>query len=257
MSEFDEVRQQIDWAESRIESARVEIARYIQDDAFRLQEDVNPQTGEHVRKIVLVKDVPISVKGNLRNAVVDLKHSFDMTLHAATRALGNSRFDKNFPWADSPMSVRGIVDKWQCKANTAVAQAIIDEIWRQEPYATGEGYTGGDDLAREIAKMANNKHSIGIGASAQISSISIGKIHIDNARSFSLFQGWNPKKKEMVLSRHIGVVSYDNPDATGDVVFERVGRLGPLSAVTTALHFLERAKLCVQGFESVVRASKG
>lgn len=257
MSAFDEVREQINWAETRIEVARIEIAQYIQHDAFRFVQEVNAQTGEHVRKIVLVKDVPMSIKGYLRNAVVDLKHSFDMSLHAAVGELGNSRFDKNFPWADSPKGVRGIINGWQSKDKTKVPQAIIDEIWRQEPYATGEGYSGGEDLTREVAKMANNKHSIGIGASAQIQSVSFTNITVISATSFSLMEAWNPKKKELVLSRHIGLVSYDDPAVTGNVIFERVGRIGPLAAIPTAISFLERAKLCVEGFEAVVRNGNG
>lgn len=252
MSAFDKILDQIEWAETCIEAARVEITQYVQYDAFRFEHQMNPKTGEHVHKIVLVKDVPNSIKGKLRNAVVDLKHSFDMTLHAAASALGNSRFDKNFPWADSPKGVRGIIDSWQSKDKTRIADAIIDDIWRQEPYATGEGYSGGEDLTREIAKMANNKHTIGIGATAQVQTILFPNIRAKNVRSFSLVEPWNPNKNEMILSRYIGTVSYDDTAVTGCVVFERVGRIGSLPAVPAAMHFLERAKLCVEGFKAIV-----
>lgn len=254
MSAFNEVREQINWAETRIEAARIEIARYIGTEAFRFVQDVDTKTGEQVRKIVLVKDVPMSIKGQLRNAVVDLKHAFDMSLHAAATSFRVCRFDKNFPWAETPSGVRAKIASWQRDHKSCLPDPIIDEIWRQEPYGTGQGYSGGEDLTREVAKMANNKHSIGIGATAQIQTVSFTNIEVINAQSFTLMEAWNPKKKELVLSRHIGLVRYDDPAVTGNVVFERVGRLGPLPAVPTAMAFLERAKLCVDGFESLVHS---
>lgn len=252
MSKFAEVREQIQWAETRIELARSEITPYVQDHAFAFSEEVDAETGEHVRKVRLAKSVPVSIKGYLRNAIVDLKHSFDMSLQAAARTLGQNTFDRNFPWADSPSGVQGIIRAWQKNAKSRLPDLLIQEIWRQEPHRTGEGFSGGDDLIREIAKMANNKHSIGIIASAQIDSVSYANLRLDGGAKLLLGEGWDPEKKEMVLSRHIGPVSYENRAVTGNVFFESVGKLGPLPAIEASEAFCNRAKLCQKGFEAVV-----
>lgn len=253
MSEFDEVREQIEWAKTCIKCAENEIAAYIKSDAFALLEETDPQTGEYVSKIKLVNPVPSTIKGNLRNAIVDLKHSFDMALHAATRICGPAGFDKNFPWADSPTGVSARIDSWQRKAKTRLPEIIVDEILRQEPHATGEGFAGGNDLIREIANMANDKHSIGITASAQITSMQFD-ITVENASNFSAIEPWDAEKKELILIRHTGgSVSQDYPAVSGNVSFESVGRLGELPAMPTVIAFYESAYLSAQGFEAVAR----
>lgn len=249
MSAFDEVREQIDWAKMCLDAANVEITDYIQNNAFAVLEETDPHTGEHVRKVKLVNPIPISIKGRLRNAILDLRHSFDMSLHAAATTCGVSRFDKNFPWADSPTGVRTIIDSWQRKVKTRLPEVIVNEIFRQEPHSTGEGFAGGNDLVREIAKMANNKHSIGITASAQVASVHV-KARLTNVMSFTSMEPWDPVKKELVISRHIGSASYDDPAVTGNVFFKRVGRLGMRPAFPTSMVFYNRAKLCLEGFEA-------
>lgn len=257
MMAFDEVREQIDWAETRINEADSEIAAYIQHHAFTFLEEVNAETGERQRKIKLAKPVPMSIKGHLRNAIVDLKHAFDMALNAAASELGSKRFEKTFPWANSPTGVKAIVDSWQRKAKSRSPQILVDEVWRQEPYSTGESFSGGDDLTREVAKMANNKHSIGITASAQIASISFTNVTVESTGGpIEIFRSWDPKKQELLLARYTGTISHDDPQVTGNVFFERVGGLGALPAIPTAKTFLQRAKLSVEGFEAIVHTSR-
>ncbi|MDT7535638.1 hypothetical protein OVY48_19740 [Sphingobium sp. SA2] len=250
MTAFDEVREQIHWAETCIEHARAKITAYIQNDAFAAEIKVDAETGEYVHKIKLIRPVPIFIKGNLRNAMVDLKHAFDMALHAAARTLGASSFDSNYPWADTPHGLCAIIEKRQSKPNTRLPEILVHEIRRQEPYGTGKGYPGGNDLIRQVAKMANDKHSIGIVAAAQVQSVSFKTIRI-NKGEIDLVKAWNPVKKEIEIARFHGDIIYDNPKMTGNVFFERVGSLGIRPAIETATNFCNGAKACLEGFEAV------
>ena len=154
---FETPQESIDWAKTCLENAEREFRAYVQNGALANVTEFDRQTREQVRKIKRVKPIPQSVTGFIRTALVDTKHSFDQSLFACAHAAGCLRFSKTYPWADTPKGLNGIIDRRNRDKDAALPPFIVDEIRRQEPYATGEGYPGGNDLVREVAKMANDQ----------------------------------------------------------------------------------------------------
>jgi len=76
---------------------------------------------------------------------------------------------------------------------------LWDVIKREEPYPTGNGYTGGDDTIKEVSKLANGKHTVGLAITARISSYvhpsvsGSGSVRIPGIR-------WDPMNNEMIMA---------------------------------------------------------
>jgi hypothetical protein len=181
---FNTPQETIDWAKSRIAEAETSFCTYVQTSAFENITEFDERTCEVIKKIKLIRPIPREVTGNLTNALVDLKHSFDQSLFAVAQAFGCKDFDKNYPWADTLSGVKGIIDKRQRNKSTALPQTIIDEIFRQEPHGSGSTFNGVNNLIREVAKMVNDKHSIGFKVSASIVAMQMSDVHMSGSGSF-------------------------------------------------------------------------
>lgn len=248
---FKEVQDQIDWAREQIDRGQADAIAHIKGDAFAFVTEIDLESGEKVHKFKLVNPLPNSIKGSFRSAVVDLKHSFDMSLHAAAQVMGCVRFDKTYPWADTPDGVRGIITKRQLKLHSRLPDALIDEIWRQEPYSTGPGFAGGNDLIREVANMANEKHTIGITTRADVTSYKFTNMVLIGPNKMS--GRWDPIKQELELLR-IGVggsASYDDAAVSVDILFKRAGSVGKIPAFSVATTFADKAQIVLDGFKRV------
>lgn len=251
MSVFDTPQDHINWAKSRLEIAEALFRRYAQSDAFANVTEFDANTGEELRIIRLVTPLPPDITGLLRNALVDTKHSFDQSLFAAARATGGVRFDKNYPWANTFFGVKGIIEKRQRQKNSALPQFIVDEIFRQEPHGTGPGFSGGNDLIRDLAKMVNDKHSIGFRVTASITAFSARNMSFSGTGS--LISGWDPVKQQMELARMQPGSSFSYQDCTvsSDVFFKRAGNIGKVPALSAAREFVNRAQIVLEGFKAV------
>jgi hypothetical protein len=251
---FKEVQDQIDWAREQIDRGKADAIAHIQAGAFVFVTEVDLKTGEQVHKFKLAKPLPNSIKGSFRSAIVDLKHSFDMSLHAAAQSMGCVRFDKTYPWAVTPQGVQGIIAKRQSKPDSRLPDALIEEIWRQEPYSTGPGFAGGNDLIREVANMANEKHTIGITTWADAASYQLTNVVLDGPNKF--IGHWDPIKQELELFR-VGLggsASYDNATVSVDILFKRAGSVGKIPAFEVATAFADKAQVVLDGFKRVAGA---
>lgn len=247
---FNAPQQTIDWARESIRLGVEACAPYLQNDAFATVVEVDRETGDEVHKVILANPPTLAIKGYFSNAVTDLRHSFDQSLFAAAQICGCVKFDQNFPWADSIDGLTGIINKRQIKESSRLPQHIVDEILRHEPYAARPGAPGGNNFVRDVAKMANNKHSIGLTASVTISQAAFKNVVIEGPGSF--LKPWDPVKKEIEISRLRpgGSVSYDNPRFTAHVSFEHAGLIGRMSAAGVALQFAEKAQAVLDGLKA-------
>jgi len=254
MDAFQEVQDQIDWAKTNIETGFKAFDEYVKNGAFSRVVEDDLKTGEKVGKIKLVKRVPNEVKGPFRNAILDLKHSFDMALHASAKTLGFHRFDKTYPWSDTENGLRGIIESRQRNRDAKLPQILIDEIWRQKPYASGPKSPSGEYLIREIANMANGKHTIGLTVAAKIESYEISQhVRIDTKGGAALGGKWDPEKKELELYRASGdaAITDNNASVTAYIFFKRVGSAGQVPVNVAAETFADYAQLVLDGFKAV------
>jgi len=248
---FETPQKAINWARSNIEAARQTFVAYAQNNplAFVIEED--PETGDKIHKFKLVKQMPDEIEHLCRNAIVDLKHSFDQSLSAAARTLNFVRFDKNYPWADSVVGLKRIIDQRQTKKDGALPQILIDEIYRQKPYSTAPGLATGNNLIREIAKMANDKHTIGIEVTANVASYIVS--NLTAAGPSELFRGWDPVKQELIFAivKPGGSISYNKPQIAANICFKRAGDIGKIGVFDAAEAFADRAQAVLDGFKAV------
>ena len=254
LAAFERPQNTIEWARSCIKSAYDSFITYTKSDAFIFVTEDDPETSDKLHKFKIMRPLPREVEGHCSNALVDIKHSFDQSLFAAAQSLGALGFDKNYPWADSPNGLWRILEVRQRKPRTTLPQVLIDEIWRQEPYATGPDFAGGNDFTREIAGMVNDKHSIGFALYPKLLS---SLVNFQAVSPFSLFEPWDPVKQEMVICRVMpgGRVSYANPTVTTNIRFDRTGEWGQVNVFAAAWDFADRAHLALEGFKAVCAAN--
>ena len=247
---FDTPQEHIDWAKTCIATAESSFAAYVQNNAFSNVTEFDPKTGEKIIKVKLANPVPQMVSGTVRGALLDIKHSFDQSLFAAARIAGCARFDKNYPWAETFFGTKGIIDKRQRKPESALPQFLVDEIFRQQPYGTRPGFSGGDNLIRDMARLVNDKHSIGFKVTASVTGMHIGKMTMSGGGSF--FHGWDPVKEELIIAKLMpgGEISYQDCAMSADIFFKRAGDIGKVPVFAAAKIFADRAQFVLDGFKS-------
>ncbi len=222
---------------------------YLKSNPLAFVVETDPQTGEHIHKFKLVREPPADIKHLFRNALLDVKHSFDRPLQAAVHAQGFRGFDRNYPWTETIIGLKKTLRKRQSKKKTAVSIPILKEIFRQHPYSGSPSAASGQDLVREIANMANDKHSIGFEVSASVHSLSItGGMFFNTGIEFG---GWDSVKKELIVARSApdGRAFYGDTKLTTDIFFNRTGDLGQIPAWIALWHFADRAQVCLEGFK--------
>jgi hypothetical protein len=126
----------------------------------------------------------------------------------------------------------------------------VDEIFRQKPYGTGPNLPGGDDLVREVAKMANDKHTIGFKVAAALTGMRVGAMTFSG--SGSLIHNGDPVKKEMILARMTpgSKFSYQDCTVSANIFFKRTGKIGQVSAFTAAREFVDRVQFVLESFKA-------
>ncbi|WP_408586570.1 hypothetical protein [Novosphingobium sp.] len=251
MTGFETPQEHIDWAKTRIDAAEEAFARYAQDGAITPVTEFDAEAGERVFKIRLVKALPMEITGPLRNALLDIKHSFDQSLFAAAQSHRCFRFAQNYPWADSLAGVEGIIDKRQSKPKSALPQVIIDEITRQKPHEAGPRLAGGEYLIREVAKLANDKHTIGFRTNVSLTGMKFSNAMFSGSGSF--LSPWDPEKQEMVIARLEpgGHFSYDDCTFGMDIFFDRAGDVGKIPVLVAARLFADHAQHVLEGFKAI------
>ena len=256
MDAFETPQKSIDWALKCLENGARASKWYLDNKAFThvVEEDL---VGTRTAKLKMVSNPSPEIEGNFTNAFVSIKHSFDQSLFAAAQVVGCHRFDKPYPWADSYVGLKGIIDKRQRKPDTTLPDILIDEIWRQEPYATRPGFSGGNDLVREIAKVSNDKHTIGFTVGAKVVSMTIPPgsfLRSDTIGARASFDfSWDSIKKELIISVATKGASavYDNAAISCDIFLERAGDIGKIPVFILITDFAKKAQVVLDGFKAV------
>lgn len=198
---FSSAQEHIDWACSAIREFQVASDEFFADPelcCFAVETDSD--TGEEVFKVKITKPVSSMMRRKATDAILYARNSLDQSLYAATAILeGAPKRSINFPWAQSPTDLRGLLK------SRNVPASLWDAIKRHEPYPAGDTYPGGNDLIRTLAKIANNKHTIGMtfdGSTTGQTTIS-GPYEIQGARQINMVGRleWDTVKNEIILAR--------------------------------------------------------
>ena len=130
---------------------------------------------------------------------------------------------------------------------TKKKKPIPAEFWKtirsHEPYFAGQGYTGGSNLIRAMAKRVNQKHTFGLKTLVRISNSSFtGTISEQGTSSILRLPNWDANCNEMILWTGA------SPKGCGlnykfgvDLVLDAPDELGRTPAIFAMNSFAEKA----------------
>jgi hypothetical protein len=196
-ADFGPAEESISWAKNDLADFQAVGAKFFTSEKIAIVEEVDEGSGLVYTIMRLFEDIPQSVlKRHAVSALLNTRNSFDQAVNIAGRFITRSGFKRNFPWSAS------LTDLENHRLKDFPEQ-LRGPIKLQEPYPRGDGYTGGNDLIRALARLSNNKHSIGFtidamgGLDTNSDLIFTGSGHV--RRVIFLPPNWDPVKKEVVL----------------------------------------------------------
>lgn len=195
--DFRPAEESINWAKADLADFESALEKFFTPENITVVEEFDEASGLLFTIVRLSERIPESVfKRHVVGALLHIRNSFDQAVNIAGTFIKGSRFKKNFPWSDSLSDLEG----WRL---TDFPEKLRNPIKEQEPYKRGDGYIGGCDLVRALARLSNNKHSIGFSIDA-IGGLDIGAnlslVGNGHVRSTTFFEpNWDPVKKEVIL----------------------------------------------------------
>lgn len=192
---YSPAEKSVNWAENAVAEMGSEFKKFFGEcDACPFIREVERETGDSVVKIKLPPLPPIAER-RASEALLSAKNAFDQTLNAAIGIISPGRKGTTyFPWATDPDDL----------TSRLKAKGIPEQLWpaikRQEPYYRSDAYTGGDDLMRILATIANQKHTIGLAVDVS-AQVGLGAGHISGEIIFLNEGGYNPVTNEIELVR--------------------------------------------------------
>lgn len=267
---FQQPRNLIKWANEAIDEGAAAFAAFAEDkEAFKFIKEFDKDLGEYAFKLVQRKPPPDIIARRWTEAINNLRHSFDQAVFSACKAISWPISAGNYPWAENPDPdlVRRLEGG---KKGPSIPRELWDCIKRQEPYPRGDTYSGGDDLVREMSKIANAKHTIGLIVSAVAQKVIIGRqgdwlvharegglaLHVGGRRHAP--GSWNSVKQELIIWSAPHPESYIDADYNAEIhiVLNRAGLLERTAAVVALKHFAAKAQSVVDSFEQEVARIK-
>lgn len=239
-------RKHIQWARSRIQIGTQAFHSFASQGVFELVVETDPKNGDEVHKFKQVRALPHEVEMYLADALNHLRNSFDQSLYAACLAIERPVTTLNYPWANNPPDLEARMAGG--KKKEAVPAELRDEIRRQQPYRTGQGYPGGNDLVRNVAALVNRKHDVGFAASPVVSAMAVNEITAMGGGSVSLGD-WDPVTGEAVFARvgRGGWLEYDKPQIEVALNFKDASLSG-IPAFAAIRAFYKKAESSLTGF---------
>ncbi|MBB4839201.1 hypothetical protein HNP52_002270 [Sphingomonas kyeonggiensis] len=248
---FQPARKSIEWAKRAIDEGLAELLEFGKDEgSFARQIVESSDPGTYIYKVVQLKDFPDGIERRWTEALNNLRNSFDQAMFAACQAINEPR-KANYPWADNPGA-----DLNHRLAGTrptpTIPKSLWNEIRRQEPYPSGAGYSGGDTIVREVAKLANSKHSVGFEPRVQVGTVKFDRVDFGYDRPFLYINRpvWDPVKKEVEVFRARDAILSDHPQVSYGVFFRGSAPLLNLPAYDALVAFAEKAESVLEGFRT-------
>lgn len=194
---FNPARESLQWARSDIADLTSGFQQFFSKRNVSVVVEHDEETGLNLTKVRIADDVPMgSFKRHAVNGLLNIRNSFDQVVNIAGSHLTKKRFKKNYPWSTTPNDL----ETYRLKD---FPEELRNAIRAQKPYPSGDGFTGGNDLIRALAKLSNNKHSIGfaldliggIDPSGDIEFVGMGTLG-----AWAFFPpNWDPIRREVVL----------------------------------------------------------
>jgi hypothetical protein len=258
---FAPPQKHIEWGEEAFsDGERIFQGFFGNKDNFPCVREKDPETGGVRGRVYLANPLPDGLERKLTEIVNNARHSFDQSLFAACAAIGKPVNDGHFPWAINPTDL----DKWKLVGKHPSKPKIPPELWdvlrSHEPYYGGDNYTGGNNIIRELAALANSKHTIGIVAGMALPRMTVRDLNLRTAPGFQFLGGpWDSVKNEGIIWRDpTGQAEISaNYQITFHVRFDVPPPLGAVDASAAARDFLDKAQRVLKDLKQRAREVRG
>lgn len=258
---FAPANKMLRWGNKGIKQIETAADRFFKSDVYTNATHLDAENRLYVLKLIKQRDVPDRIEELTTVCVMHIKHCIDRAIFAACRVVAKTPAKTapvNFPWADTKAGSDGIL----YGPNSKVAPELRPIVLALEPYGTAQAnfalvpYSGGDDISRALAKLANRKHTVDLGVTATpitaSAEVTIVNPEID---TFSNYSGaWDVMENEIIMGRFpFGTRYQHNYNATFDICFNETGALHRIPVPQALRHFHVKAQTVIETLEREAR----
>ena len=187
---FDSSKYVISRAKHHISDFERQNVEFFATNPYSQVVEIDPDTGDKIHKVKLIKPMPIALPGIAFDAVNNLRSALDQAMYGMTLAAGVKR--AYFPFSNNAANFQNSVNGW-CKE---LPKEIGDIV------STFEAYKGGNNMLWSLNQVCNtNKHGIICPVALQNSSFSIHHGVFTGRFAGLRVPFWDRAKNEMELFR--------------------------------------------------------
>ncbi|WP_445394290.1 hypothetical protein [Stenotrophomonas maltophilia] len=196
---FDAARLSAKWARKALQEFDDAAREYFtRKGNARIFDELDKETGEVIIKIGLKQEPPDELSRKITEAMNNARHCFDQATYAACSIVSGGPFKSvNYPWAENPTD---LVRRLEIKK---IPKVLHKTFLDHHPYPNIAGTGQTDTLVRNLAKLANMKHSLGIEINADIAMVRTPSITSGDTRSLKILNPvWDASKREAAIIRY-------------------------------------------------------
>jgi hypothetical protein len=245
-NEFAPAKESVDWAEDAIAEFQEAAQGFFQSDVTEIVTEFDPQTRENVQKIRMRRPIPKEFRRRATEALVHTRHAFDQATYAARNVTsGRRKATIYFPWSRSPTDLEHLLE------SRGIDKRLWDIFATHEPYPRADTHSGGDDIIRTLAVMANDKHTVGLSVGGDITSTGYPSMRGDVVESMTiLMPRWDSVKNEAELIRWVGDVKIEGQyNFRFEIVLKDARLPHSVNAVSDLIAFAAKAKSVIESLQ--------
>jgi len=245
IAEFEPSKESVRWAQTAIQELDREAAAFFKSDVTEIITQIDAQSNEHIQKVRLKQKLPSGLARKATEALTNSRHAFDQAAFAARNIVsGRGNDSVYYPWARSPIDLSHRLKNMD--------QRLWTTFQLHEPYPRSDAHVGGNDVIRALARLANDKHTVGLGVNGHIRSMGHPPIVTRQTQFIGIrTPKWDPDKNEAELMRWIG-----NPKIGCDyqfafeIVLKDAGLAHPVNAVAGLIDFSAKANTVIETLQA-------
>lgn len=247
VAEFEPARESVRWAKDAIDELRAAFKSFLQGGNNGIVTEIDPQSGERVQKLRFNERIPSVLARRATEALTAARHAFDQAAFAARNITsGKSNESIYYPWAQSPTDLDHLLK------SRRIDQRLWGVFKGHEPYPRSNAYAGGNDVIRALAKLANNKHTVGLTVVGHIVSTRYPNLHGRVVKNLEMpIPRWDAQKGEAELLRWDGDVELNGHyEFTFEVVLNDPVLPKPVNACGALAEFAMRADQAIETLQA-------
>lgn len=169
----------IAWAKEQLDELDALADIFFNADNHTIVNEFNRKTGQNEVK-VKIAPVPMKFRGKTTAIITDLRSTLDQAVaSASTYITGQVSPKRHFPFGQSPSDLENSLSLKKNGATKGIPVELYPLLRRFEPYPTGDGYAGGDNILKALSRISGpNKHQVTIRTAFAPQSTGIGNFNI-------------------------------------------------------------------------------